>query len=52
MRDYLNSRPIQAELEAIGLAIGLAEETGCALHIVHVSSGAGVELVSAARTGG
>jgi allantoinase len=51
-RDYLNSRPIQAELDAIELAIGLAAETGCALHIVHVSSGAGVELVSAARKRG
>src|SRR3712207_9111630 len=39
MRDYLDSRPVVAELEAIGRAILFAEETGCSLHIVHVSTG-------------
>ena len=29
-----------AELEAIARALALAEETGCALHVVHVSTGA------------
>lgn len=43
--DYLASRPVEAELEAIALAIALAEETKCRLHIVHVSSPRGVELV-------
>jgi allantoinase len=52
MRDYLRSRPLQAELVAIRSAIGLAEETGCALHIVHVSSGSGVALVAEARARG
>ena len=52
MRDYLNSRPAAAELEAIGRAILLAEETGCSLHIVHVSTGRGVALVAAARERG
>ena len=47
-RDYLESRPVEAELEAIDRAIELACETGCALHIVHVSSAAGVDRVSAA----
>jgi allantoinase len=42
VRDYLESRPILAELTAIRRAIALAEETGCKLHIVHVSSGRGV----------
>jgi allantoinase len=51
-RDYLESRPVEAELEAIRLAIELAGETGCALHIVHVSSGAGIALVSAAKDAG
>ena len=37
MRDYLASRPVVAELEAIGRAIAFAAETGCALHVVHVS---------------
>src|SRR5258708_8799858 len=36
-RDYLDSRPIAAELDAIGRALEMAGETGCALHIVHVS---------------
>lgn len=52
MRDYLDSRPVMAELEAIGRAILLAGETGCALHVVHVSTGRGVALVAAARERG
>jgi allantoinase len=52
MPDYLASRPVVAELEAIGRAIAIAEETGCALHIVHVSTGRGVALVSEARARG
>lgn len=52
MRDYLDSRPIVAELEAIGRAVLLAEETGCSLHVVHVSTGRGVALVAAARERG
>ena len=38
--DYLASRPAIAEIEAIARAILFAEETGCALHVVHVSTGA------------
>ena len=52
MRDYLASRPAVAEAEAIGRAILLAEETGCALHVVHVSTGRGVALVAEARARG
>src|SRR4051812_46779924 len=52
MRDYLASRPVVAELEAIGRAIALAHQTGCALHVVHVSSGRGVALVAEARARG
>jgi allantoinase len=48
-RDYLDSRPQVAELEAIERAILFAEETGCKLHIVHVSTGRGVRLVAEAR---
>lgn len=51
-RDYLASRPVIAELEAISRAILFAEDTGCALHIVHVSTGRGVDLVDAARKRG
>ncbi len=50
--DYLESRPIGAELEAIGQAIEIASETGCKLHIVHVSSADGVEAVAKARREG
>jgi allantoinase len=52
VRDYLASRPAVAEVEAIGRALLLAEETGCALHVVHVSTGRGVALVAEARARG
>jgi allantoinase len=52
VRDYLRSRPAIAEVEAIARALLLAEETGCALHIVHVSTGRGVALVAEARARG
>jgi allantoinase len=52
VRDYLASRPVIAELEAINRAIFFAGETGCALHIVHVSSGLGVALVAEAQARG
>jgi len=52
VRAYLRSRPVEAELQAIGRAISMAEETGCKLHIVHVSSGSGVALVVEARACG
>lgn len=50
--DYLRSRPVVAELEAIERAITFATSTGCSLHIVHVSSGRGVGLVAGARARG
>ncbi|MEO7412302.1 MAG: allantoinase AllB [Opitutaceae bacterium] len=46
---YLASRPVEVELEAIRVALELAGETGCALHIVHVSSPEGIALVTEAR---
>ena len=52
IRDYLDSRPLRAELEAIRCVIELAQETKCALHIVHVSSGVGVALVADAQAQG
>ena len=52
VRDYLDSRPVEAELEAIRIAIDLAAETGCRLHIVHVSCGRGVAIVAEARARG
>jgi allantoinase len=52
VRDFLESRPIEAELEAIKQAIDLARKAGCRLHIVHVSCGRGVALVAEARANG
>jgi allantoinase len=52
VRDYLESRPIRAEVAAIERAIALAEQARCSLHIVHVSSGAGVRAVVEARRRG
>jgi allantoinase len=49
---FLASRPIEAELEAIARVLAMAEETGAALHIVHVSSGKGVALAADARVRG
>jgi allantoinase len=50
--DFLDSRPIQTELDAIKRALELAQATKCALHVVHVSSGAGVALIAAAAQAG
>src|SRR5205814_4112395 len=50
--DFLESRPIEAELDAIRQAVDLASETQCRLHIVHVSCGAGVKIVAEARASG
>jgi allantoinase len=51
-RDFAASRPVLAELEAIDRALFFAGETGCALHVVHVSTPRGVELVERARAAG
>ena len=51
-RDFLKSRPVEAETEAIGRALQLARQTGASLHIVHVSTGRGVALAAAARAEG
>ena len=50
--DYLASRPTIAELEAIQKALLFAEETGADLHVVHVSTARGVQLVRAAAARG
>lgn len=48
MIDFLRSRPVAAEVAAIYEACAIAEETGCRLHVVHVSSGAGLVAVAEA----
>jgi allantoinase len=50
--DFLGTRPVAAELDAIEEALTLAQDTGVALHIVHVSSGKGVALAAEARANG
>jgi len=49
-RDFTGSRPPRAELAAITVAIETAGATGCPLHIVHVSTARGAELIDAARS--
>jgi allantoinase len=48
-RAWLDSRPVEVELAAIRTALELAGETGCALHVVHVSSPEGIALITEAR---
>lgn len=52
VKDFLESRPVMAEVKAIQRAALLAEETGAKLHIVHVSSGSGVAAALEARARG
>jgi len=49
---YLATRPAAAEGEAIALVLRAAAETGCAVHIVHLSSADAVEAIGAARAAG
>ncbi|HTG90722.1 MAG TPA: allantoinase AllB [Vicinamibacterales bacterium] len=51
-RDFLDSRPVAAELEAIVRATDIAGEAGARLHIVHVSTGSGVMKAREARARG
>ena len=51
-RDFLGSRPVAAELDAIRRALAIGAETGASLHVVHVSSGQGVALAAEARARG
>jgi allantoinase len=51
-RDWLRSRPVDAEVDAIERVTRMAGEAGAKLHIVHVSSGRGVAAAVAARRRG
>ena len=46
------SRPVEAELRAVGQAVRLAEETGGSLFIVHLSAASGLKHVAQARRKG
>lgn len=52
VRDYLDSRPVVAELEAVQRAILLAWEAECAIHFPQVSTGAALQLIAAAKAQG
>src|SRR2546430_17523108 len=51
-RDFIESRPWQAELSAIQDVITLSRETGCRLHIVHVSTVRGTTMIQDAQLRG
>ncbi len=52
LADYVASRPVFTEVEAIRRSIFLAKETGCRIHICHVACPEGVEEVIKARAEG
>lgn len=52
VRDFLRSRPVVAEVEAIQRACLLAGEANAKLHIVHISSGRGICAALEARAKG
>jgi allantoinase len=43
--DFVESRPPDAEVSAIELCVEMSRETGCRVHIVHVSTAAGAALL-------
>ena len=49
---YLASRPPEWEVAAIELLVRLCRETGCPVHIVHLSAAAALPLVQAAKAEG
>ncbi|MCL6458240.1 MAG: allantoinase AllB, partial [Gorillibacterium sp.] len=51
-RDFAASRPAAAELAAVLQALAYAEQTGCALHFVHISSHLSVEAIERAKLQG
>ncbi|MFD0694364.1 allantoinase [Paenibacillus sp. GCM10027628] len=50
--DYVATRPILAELEAVNRALFYAEQTGCKLHFVHISSAEAVQVITEAKAKG
>jgi allantoinase len=51
-RGYLQSRPAAWEDEAIRLLARLCRDTGCAVHVVHLSSASSLPVLRAARAEG
>ncbi|NYF24846.1 allantoinase AllB [Sporosarcina sp. JAI121] len=50
--DYVASRPVFTEVEAVKRALFLAKETGCKLHFVHISTAEAVDKIIEAQNGG
>lgn len=51
-RHYLSSRPARWEVQAIRLLIKLMKETGCAVHIVHLSAAEALGAIAEAKAQG
>lgn len=49
---FVASRPVRAETTAISTVVEAAAATGCRTHLVHLSSGAGADLVKQAEASG
>ncbi|MGE8206645.1 allantoinase AllB [Heyndrickxia sp. NPDC080065] len=47
--DYVDSRPIFTEVEAVQRALLFAKETGCKLHLVHISTSEAIQAILKAR---
>jgi allantoinase len=50
--DYVASRPIFTEVDAVKRALFLAKETGCKLHFVHISTAEAVDEIIKAQNEG
>jgi len=50
--DYADSRPIFTEVEAVQRVILLAKETGCKLHLVHISTSEAIQVILKAQREG
>ncbi|MEH7526365.1 allantoinase AllB, partial [Bacillus sp. JJ1503] len=50
--EYAESRPVFTEVEAVQRAILFAKETGCKLHLVHISTSEAVQAILQARREG
>jgi methionine synthase II (cobalamin-independent) len=51
-KDFVESRPIISEIEAVRRIISYAEATGCKLHVVHASSRKVVDVINEAKRRG
>lgn len=51
-QDFIESRPIEAEVIAVNKAIAGARQTGCAIHFVHISSAEAIAAIERAKKEG